>query len=183
VTHQIKPTTTIKMRSAIALSVAALAGSALANPSYGQYQHKEVKNVHIVVETVVRTVYMTEGAYQAYKPKPTSTKTNPVHQAPTTTVVYEPVKPTSTSIHVAPPVPTSEAPKPTTTTAVYTPTPEPISEAPTTTAAALSASAAPPFSGDTYIDIVSEWRAKLGLKELASSAKLKKNALNCYRER
>jgi hypothetical protein len=135
------------MRSAIALSVAALAGSALAHPSYSQYQHKEVKNVHVIVETVVHTV-------------------------------YEPVKPTSTSIYVAPPAPTSEAPKPT-TTAVYTPAPEPTSEAPTTTAAAPSASAAPPSGGDTYIGIVSEWRAKLGLKELASSAELKKNALNC----
>ena len=175
------------MRSAIALSVAALAGSALAHPSYGQYQHKEVKNVHVVVETVVHTVYVTEGAYPTYKPKPTSskTKTKAVYQVPTTTVVYEAAKPTSTSIYVAPPAPTSEAPKPTseapkpTTTAVYTPAPEPTSEAPTTTAAAPSASAAPPSGGDTYIGIVSEWRAKLGLKELASSAELEKNALNC----
>ncbi|KAF1940082.1 hypothetical protein EJ02DRAFT_311327, partial [Clathrospora elynae] len=52
-------------------------------------------------------------------------------------------------------------------------------EAPTTTAAARSASAAPPSGADTYISIVSEWRAKLGLKELASSAELEKNALNC----
>ena len=112
------------MRSAVALSVAALAGSALAHPSYGQYQHKEVKNVHVVVETVVHTV-----------------------------------KPTSTSIYVAPPAPTSEAP--------------------TTTAAAPSASVAPPSGGDTYIGIISEWRARLGLKELASSAELEINALNC----
>jgi uncharacterized protein YkwD len=161
------------MRSTIALSVAALAGSALAAPQYGQH----VKNVHVnvVVETVIHTVYVTEAAYQAYQPAATSTKTKTQHyQAPTTTVAYEPVKPTSTAVYVAP-APSSKAHKPT-TTAVYTPAPQPT----TTTAAAPSATAAP--AGDEYMSIVSEWRAKLGMKALACDKELERNSMNCVKE-
>jgi uncharacterized protein YkwD len=167
------------MRSVIALSVAALAGSALAAPHYGQHKHVKDVHVNVVVETVVHTVYVTEGAYEASKPKATSTKTKPVYQAPATTVVYEPVKPTSTSVYVAPPAPTSEAPKPT-TTAVYVPAPEPTTEAPTTTAAAPSATAAP--SNDDYMSIISEWRSKMGMNDLACDKKLEANAMNCVQE-
>jgi hypothetical protein len=164
------------MRSVIALSVAALAGSALAAPSYGQHKHVNA-HVNVVVETVVHTVYVTEGAYEANVPK---TKTRPVYQAPATTVVYEPVKPTSTSVYVAPPAPTSAAAKPT-TTAVYVPAPQPTTtKAATTTAAAPSATAAP--AGDDYMSIVSEWRSKLGMKDLECDKKLEANALNCVQE-
>ncbi|RAR00478.1 hypothetical protein DDE82_007268 [Stemphylium lycopersici] len=100
------------MRSAIALSVAALTSSALAYPSYGQYQHKEVKNVHVVARTVVNTVY------EPVKPSSTSiyvAPPAPTSEAPklTTTAVYTPAPeltskvPTTTtatpSASVAPP--------------------------------------------------------------------------------
>jgi len=174
------------MRSAIALSVAALAGSALAAPSYGGYgnQHKHVKNVHVVVETVVKTVYVTEG-YEV--PQPTKS-VSAVYQAPAKpTMVYEPAKPSSSAVYVAPPpAPTSEAPKPTTTEAAYTPAPEPTSyeaappapssEAPKPTTAAAPAPSAPATGG--YMDIVSEWRAKMGMKALECDPKLESNAMN-----
>jgi hypothetical protein len=162
------------MRSAIAFSVAALAGSALAAPSYGGYgsQHKNVKNVHVVVETVVKTVYVTEG-YEI--PKPTSSKAvSAVYEVPAKpTMVYEPVKPTTSAVYVAP---TSEAPKPT-STYVAPPPPAPTSEAPKpTTTQAAPAPSAPATGG--YMDIVSEWRAKLGMAALECDPKLEDNAMN-----
>jgi hypothetical protein len=167
------------MRSAIAFSVAALAGSALAAPSYGVH-HNHARNVHVnvVVETVVHTRYVTENAYagEPYQAK-TKTKNMPHYQAPTTTVVSI-VKPTSTAVYVAP-APTTEASKPS-TTAVYVPAPEPTTQAPTTTAAAPSATAAP--SGDNYMGIVNEWRAKLGMKSLEPDQELEANSKNCVEE-
>ena len=180
------------MRSTIALSVAALAGSALAAPSYDGYansgygNNKPALNVHydVVVETVVHTVYVTEG-YEAYKPKPTSTSTEvkPVYQAPKTTMVYKPAKPATSSAVYSAPAYTPEAPKPT-TTVVYTPTPTPEAPAPTSEAPeptteapkpTSSAPAAEPTTGG-YMDIVSEWRAKMGMKELECDPMLEKNA-------
>ncbi|KAL1795885.1 hypothetical protein ACET3X_006109 [Alternaria dauci] len=183
------------MRSAIAFSIAALAGSALAAPSYGGGyggQPKNVKHVVEVVATVVKTVYVTEG-YEV--PKPTSVK--PVYEAPAKpTMVYAPAKPSSSSVYVAPPpAPTSEAPKPTSTAPAYTPAPEPTSEAPAYTPAPEptyeaappapsseapkpTASEAAPAPAGGYMDIVSEWRAKLGMSDLENDSTLESNAMN-----
>ena len=90
------------MRYSTAFSAAILAGSALAAPSYGGYgsQHKHVKNVHVVVETVVKTVYVTEG-YEI--PKPTSSSVSAAYEAPAknTMPAYAPVKPTSTAVYLS----------------------------------------------------------------------------------
>jgi hypothetical protein len=174
------------MRSAIAFSVAALAGSALAAPSYGAYghQHKHVKNVHVVVETVVKTVYVTEG-YDI--PKPTSS-VSAAYEAPAkSSMAYAPVKPTSSAVYAPPPpppAPTSEAPKPT-TTMVYEPAPAPTTydapppPAPTSEAPKPTTTpAAPAPSAGGYMDIVSEWRAKMGMKPLECDPKLEDNAMN-----
>lgn len=142
------------MRTSFALSIAALAGSALAVPYNGQY--KEVKNVHVVVETVVHTVYLTEG-YQAAKPTHTPTPT-PVYHAPAvTTVVYEAPEPT-TSDYVEVAEPTYEEEAPASSTAGY--------------------AAAPAATNSGYQGIVDTWRSKLGLKALTNSAKLEANALD-----
>lgn len=137
------------MRSTIAVSVAALVGSALAAPAL-------VQDVNVVVETVVQTVYQTEGA--------TSTSTY-YYQAPTatTTIVYTPA-------------PTSETPTPT-PTPVYTPTPEPTSTVTPTSTSVAAAAASPSAAG--YMGIVSEWRAKLGMKDLEQSSELESNSMNC----
>lgn len=141
------------MRYSFAL--AALAGSALAAPSYGTgygQQQEEVKNVHVVVETVVKTVYVTEG-YEV--PAATSTVVYQAPAAPTTTVVYEQPKPTQ--VYEEPSKPTYEAPAPVKPTPTPTPTP-----------------AAPAQGG--YMGIVDEWRSKLGLSQLACDSKLESNA-------
>lgn len=148
------------MRSALTLSIAALAGSALAAPSYGR-PHKEVKNVHWVIETVVHTVYVTEG-YEAYKPTHKATRTpTPVYEAPavTSSVVYEQPKPTS------------EAPAPVPTSSKYEAPAEPTTEAPAPTS---TAAPAPPATG--YMAVVDEWRAKLGMSKLTQDSKLEANA-------
>lgn len=135
------------MRYSFAL--AALAGSALAAPSYGTgygQQQEEVKNVHVVVETVVKTVYVTEG-YEA--PAATSVVYE-APAAPTTTVVYEQPKPTT---------PVYEAPAPVTPTPTPTPTPEPT---------------APAQGG--YMGIVDKWRSKMGLAALECDSTLEGNA-------
>lgn len=144
------------MRAAFA--IAALAGAAIAAPSYGYGQPKEeVKNVHVVVETVVETVYVTEG-YEVPKPTPAP---QPVYEAPaqpTTTVVYEQPKPEAPQ----PQYPTYEQPKP-------TPTPE---------APKPSTPASPPSSNTGYMAIVDEYRGKMGMKQLAYDSKLESNAKN-----
>ncbi|KAF2855028.1 hypothetical protein T440DRAFT_201841 [Plenodomus tracheiphilus IPT5] len=147
--QQTKPHKSIKMRSAIALSLAAIAGSALAAPSnYGN----QVKDVHVVVETVVHTVYYTEGQPQA-TPTPSPEQ---YYEAPAvTSAVYEAPAPTSSAVYVAP---TYEA----------APAPQPSSTKP----------AAPVATGSGYQGIVDKWRAKLNLKPLINSKKLEDNAMN-----
>ncbi|CAO2648534.1 Nn.00g078010.m01.CDS01 [Neocucurbitaria sp. VM-36] len=143
-------------------AIAALAGSALAAPYYGRPQ-KEVKNVHVVVETVVKTVYVTEG----YKvPKPTPTPESVYETPAVTTVVYESPAPAPTSeTSEAPAQPTYEAPAP-----------EPTSEAPAPTTTTQAPAPAPTASG--YQGIVDTWRAKMGMKALINDAKLESNAMD-----
>lgn len=144
------------MRASIA--ILALAGSALAAPHYevSRPEYKEVENVHVVYETVVHTVYYTEGAA-----KPTSTS---VYQAPVvTTVVYEQYSaapaPTSTIVYEQ----YSEAPAPTSTQAPATST---------------SAAPAPSSTASGYQAVVDTWRAKMGMKALAHDEQLQSNAMN-----
>jgi hypothetical protein len=145
------------MRTTFAL--AAFAGAALAAPQYGG---NAVYQTHMIVETVVQTVYVTE-AYDA-------TTTTPAYYAPeaTTTVVYEappssyeaPVEPTSTYVAQ----PTYEAP------AYVAPTPE----------AQPSPSPAPapaPAPANDYMGIMNQWRAKLGKPAFTYSKTLEDNAL------
>lgn len=142
------------MRSAFALSVAALAGSALAVPHYGRPQ-KEVKNVHVVVETVVHTVYITQTeGYEVAKPTPTP---EPTYEAPVVTTVYE-----------------EPAPAPTTSAVYEAPTTYEAAPAPEPTAAPEPAPA--PASG--YQGIVDTWRAKMGMKALQNSPELEANAMD-----
>jgi hypothetical protein len=146
------------MRAAFA--IAALAGSVIAAPSYGGYPVKEeVKNVHVVVETVVKTVYVTEG-YEAPAPTPSAVYEAPA--APTTTVVYE--EPKSSQVY--------EEPKPSTTEVYEAPATSQVYEAPKPT----PTPAAP--QSDGYMGIVEEWRGKLGLSQLAHDAKLESNAMD-----
>lgn len=146
------------MRAAFA--IAALAGSAIAAPSYGGYPVKEeVKNVHVVVETVVKTVYVTEG-YEVPAPTPSAVYEAPA--APTTTVVYEAPKPSQVYEEPKPTSEVYEAPAP--SQPVYeAPAPTPTPEAP---------------KADGYMGIVEEWRGKLGLSQLAHDAKLESNAMD-----
>ncbi|KAF1918055.1 hypothetical protein BDU57DRAFT_185094 [Ampelomyces quisqualis] len=135
------------MRAAFA--IATLAGSAIAAPSYGGYaQKEEVKNVHVVVETVVKTVYLTEG-YEVPAPTP-----SPVYEAPaapTTTSVYETPKPTQVQ---------KEA-KPTTAEVYKADAPAPIPETP---------------KADGYMGVINEWRGKMGMASLVHDAQLESNA-------
>lgn len=144
------------MRYSFAL--AALAGSALAAPSYGTgygQQQEEVKNVHVVVETVVKTVYVTEG-YEV--PAATSAVVYPPPAAPTTTVVYEAPKPSK------PAEPTYEAPAPVEPTPTPTPTPTPEAPAPEV-----------PAQGG-YMGVVDKWRANMKLSKLTCDSTLESNA-------
>ena len=147
------------MRAAFA--IAALAGSAIAAPSYGNgYGNKPVENVHVVVETVVKTVYVTEG-YEA--PTPTPVYVAPA--APTTTVVAKPVKPTDAYPVVS--MPAYEPPAP----VKPTPTPEP------TYAPEPTPEPAPPAT-EGYMGVVAKWRSKMGLKELTQSSKLEGTSMD-----
>lgn len=146
-------------------AILALAGSALAAPSWGQPGYKEIQNVHVVYETVVHTVYFTEGQKPAHKPtpRPDPKPSTAAYQAPpVTTVVYEEYTPAPTSAVVY--ETEAPAPAPTSTKAVVT-------------SAAPSAAPAPaPDAG--YQGIVDTWRAKLGLKALTKDAKLESNAMD-----
>jgi len=159
------------MRSAIAFGVAALAGSAFAAPQYGAV--KIVDDVHVVVETVVHTVYYTPGA-----PKPTTSCTSTSTPLPKATpeAVYAPAPPVVSVVYAAPPppAPTSATPTPT-PTPVYTPAPAPTSATPTPTP---TPSAAPAPSSGGYIDIIVQWRSKMGLPDLELDIQLQKNALD-----
>ncbi|KAE8825400.1 hypothetical protein HRS9139_08510 [Pyrenophora teres f. teres] len=170
------------MRSAVAFAVAALAGSAFAAPQlYGNVN--VVEDVHVVVETVVKTVYM--GDVPAPSPTTTSCTSDPAptpEQTPeaayapqVVTIVYPPPPP--------PPAPTSSTPTPT-PTPDFTPAPAPPPPAPPAPPApapappaptATEAAKAPPSGG--YIDIVIEWRAKMGLPPLEIDLRLQANAL------
>lgn len=161
------------MRAAFA--IAALAGAAIAAPSYGGYgQQEPKKNVVVVVETVIETCYVTEGY-----PIPSATPAPepvPAPAAPTTTVVVEPPKPSS--MYVEPPqsTPVYEAPAPSQpaySAPAYTPAPAPV---PTPTPTPEPQPAPPADSG--YMGVVAEWRAKLGLKELSHDSKLESNAMD-----
>jgi uncharacterized protein YkwD len=156
-------------------AIAALAGSAIAVPSYGYGGPGKKENVHVVVETVVHTVYVTEG-YEVPKPTPSAVySAQPVYSAPAevTTIVYE--EPPKSSIQYVEPTPTPEAPKPTPTPEpTPTPQPTPIPEEPKPTPTP-SPSPAPPASNG-YMAIVDEYRQKLGLKALKCSTKLEANA-------
>jgi hypothetical protein len=159
------------MRAAFA--IAALVGSAIAAPSYPTYEQEEVKNVHLVVETVVQTIYVTEG-YEIPSPTPKTeaVKPTPAPAKPTITAVYEAPKPSqvyeepakSSAVYEAPAVSSAvyEAPAP-----IVTPTPTP---------APAPAPSAPTNSG--YMGIVDEWRAKMGMKALSQDSKLESNAMD-----
>lgn len=147
------------MRAAFA--IAALAGSAIAAPSYGNgYGSKPVENVHVVVETVVKTVYVTES-YEV--PAATSTSVYVASAAPTTTVVEYPVV---SMPAYEPPAPVQPTPEPT-----YAPAPEP------TSAPEPSPEPAPPAT-EGYMGVVAKWRSKMGLKELTQSSKLEGTSMD-----
>lgn len=162
------------MRSAIAISIAALAGSALAAPSYGGYP---VDNVHVdvVVETVLHTVYVTEG-----QPQPTSTScsestSTPVYTPPPKPPVgYQAVKPKPTPTPTPTPTPDYYVPAPSPPPVKPSPTPEPA-PAPSPSPSPSPAPQAP-STDDGYMGTVAKWRSKLGLKELQFSDKLQSNA-------
>lgn len=143
-----------------ALSVAALAGAALAAP-HAARSHKDQGNVVVEVTTLVKTVYVTEG-YEAVKPTPTP---SPVYEAPvvTSTVVYEA------------PAPTVEAPAPALPSSKYEAPAVPTYEA---SAPAPIPSAAPAPSATGYMAVVDEWRSKMGMKALTSDSKLESNAMD-----
>jgi uncharacterized protein YkwD len=172
-------------------AIAAIAGSAIAAPSFRRNGHShargEVKNVHLIVETVVTTVYVTEAyeaaqstAYAAYPAEPVYSA-QPIYSPPAavTTVVYEaPVEPSSKYEEPAKPSPAPEAPKPTPIyeEPKYTPAPEAPKPEPTPTPQPAPAPAPPAESG--YMAIVSEYRQKLGLPALQCSKELEANAAN-----
>lgn len=146
-------------------AILALAGTALAAPNFSKPQeYKEVvQNVHVVYETVVHTVYYTEGAEPA-KPTKESTK---VYEAPAvTTVVYEEAKPTKPA--------EKPAQKPTEYPVVAPPAPAPTS---TTKEAAPAPAPTKPASND-YMGVVDTWRSKMGMKALARDSKLESNAMD-----
>lgn len=145
------------MRSAFAISLAALAGSALAVPAYQGYPEQPAP---VVVETVMHTVYVTEGT-------PEATPCESVPTAAATPIYEHPVYPT-------------EAPAPPPETPAYTPAPAPPSTpayTPTPTPTPTPEPAPAPATGG-YMDVVAKWRAKLGLSELEYSEKLQNNALD-----
>lgn len=137
------------------LSLLAIAGSAMAAPA----PHRRDKHVvwHTVVETAVVTVYPGQQ-----RPEPT-----PYVPAPPP----PPPAPTSTEVVV---IETPE-PEPEPSTQVYEPAPEPTKEA-------EPAPEPEQPSDGSYMSIVDEWRAKLGLKKLNYSSKLEQNALKTARE-
>jgi uncharacterized protein YkwD len=159
----------------VAFAIAALAGSTIAAPAYGP--PKEVKNVHLIVETVVETIYVTEG-YEPAKPTPA-----PIYQASpaalTTTVVYEaPAASSVAPVYEVPAAPSSvyEAPAYTPAPApVYTPAPAPVYTPEPAPEPKPSAAPAPPAAAG-YMGTVSEYRAKLGLKPLTMDEGLQSNA-------
>ncbi|KAJ4378908.1 hypothetical protein N0V86_005784 [Didymella sp. IMI 355093] len=149
-------------------AILALAGSALAAPHYevSRPEYKEVQNVHVVYETVVHTVYYTEGQAQPAKPTLSSV---PVYQAPAvTTVVYQ-----EYSAAAPPAAPTHEQ---------YSQAPAPAAPTSTKAAATVYPAPAPSAPSDSgYQAVVDTWRAKMGMKPLANDAKLQANAMDTVR--
>lgn len=142
-----------------AISVAALAGAAMAAPGagYGYPEGKPADNVVVEWTTVVKTVYVTEG-----------------YEAATSTAAYEAPAVTTTPVYEAPAYPTSKYEEP-----AYSPAPE-VTYAPEPTPTPQPAPAAPANSG--YMAVVDEWRSKMGLSALACSTKLEANALDTVTE-
>jgi uncharacterized protein YkwD len=162
------------MRASTAFSVLALAGSALAAPAPA-----EVTNTHTVVETVVHTVYATEG-YSAPTAAPA-----PVIEATVTYGAPEPTKeaPKPQPTKEAPkPQPTKEAPKPQPTKEAPKPQPTQGYGAPAQPTQGYEPPAAPqptqpaPPSDDGYMGVVNEWRSKLGMSNLELYSVLQNNA-------
>ena len=144
------------MHAVTALSLLALAGSAIAAPYPGQ--------PHVVYTTELYTVVVTKNgpppAEQTYAPKPRPNK--PSKKPVITTTVQS--KPT-------------QAPEPPKET--YAPEPE----KPTKTSAAPEPPKETGGSGNSgYMATVNEWRKKLGLKELEHSQQLEDNASNTCTE-
>jgi len=150
------------MRSTLALSVAALAGAALAAPHYGG----PVENVHWKIETVYHTVY-----------QPGSAQPTPVPAAPQ----YEaPAAPADAPAPAAPAEAPAPAPSPPSYQAHSPAAPSPAAPSP----AYSKPSPAPeaPSTNSGYMGVVDKWRKKLGLKALQQDSKLQSNALNCVTE-
>ncbi|KAF1844561.1 uncharacterized protein K460DRAFT_365507 [Cucurbitaria berberidis CBS 394.84] len=172
------------MRTSFAL--AALAGSALAAPHVHRHQKKAaeyVNDVHVVVETQLATVYVTEG-YEEAEPTPAP---EPVYDAPVvTTIVYEEPAPEPTTYEAAPPAPpaptsvkyeapSSKAPPPAPPAPTTTQAPAPTYEAPAP--APTPTKPATPVGDDQGCKgVIDSWRAKLGLKPLEYDEKLRANA-------
>lgn len=139
-----------------ALSVAALAGAAIAAPN-AVYHEEKPADYDVVVEwtTVVKTVYVTEG-YAA----PTET--------PSAYPVYPETPEVITSVYHEAPAPTSkvEEYKP-----VYTPAPEPA-YTPT------PAPAKPQTPSNGYMGVVDEYRSKMGMQPITCDEKLEANAMD-----
>ncbi|CAE7195640.1 CAP N multi-domain protein [Pyrenophora teres f. teres] len=155
------------MRSAVAFAVAALAGSAFAAPQlYGNVnvvEDPDHDQLHFGPSSDPRA--NSRGCLRSSSrnhrlpsppPPPAPTSSTPT---PTPTPDFTPAP--------APPPPAPPAPAP-----PAPPAPAPAPPAPTATEAAK----APPSSGG-YIDIVIEWRAKMGLPALEIDLRLQANAL------
>lgn len=148
-----------------ALSVAAVAGAAMAAPGAGYGYPTNPDNVVVEVTTVVTTVYVTEGY-----PVATSTPAA-VYSAPevTTTVQYEAPAPAPTTSEYVEVKPSYEEVKPEPTP---TPSPSPVAPPPAPSAPAP----APSSSG--YMAVVDEYRAKMGMSALICDSKLESNAMD-----
>lgn len=149
-------------------AILALAGTAVASMAKPRPQEYEVQNVHVVYETVIHTVYATEGSEPA---APTKEATTPVYQAPVITTVYQENKP----------APTSQAPVYVEYSMAPPPAPKPSSKAPAPAPAPSSTSTPAPAPAPTasgYQGVVDEWRKKLGMKALEHDSKLESNAMD-----
>lgn len=188
------------MHSISILSTLALVGSAFAAPI------AEPEVVKVVV-TATSVVVVTAGA-EPTKPAAPAAPAAPVDQKvgvqnygnrrpakpsvvvvtevynAATTKVADSYKPVTTQAPPAPAPPKTTqapaAPKPSSSYAAVKPAPAPSSSS----AAAPKPSSAPSTggSGGNYMDVVSEWRAKMGLKELKQDAKLEANAYKTCRD-
>jgi hypothetical protein len=178
------------MRAAFA--IAALAGSAIAAPSYGSgygNPKEPVENVVVVVETVVKTVYVTEG-YQIESSTSCSSSVVPAAAttssvappAPTTTVVKEPAKPTYGNGYGVPSMPAYQPPAPSMPAyeppAPVKPTPTPEAPKPTPTPQPSPEPQPAPPADAGYMGVVAKWRSKMGLKELTQSSKLEGTSMD-----